>query len=137
MRTETAIEEKKNADTKMNKLVSLTLRVHKRGRSIMSNKFYKLFVIITLFADTLCVKEIFEMTTILDDPYLRFIFHQFRNFTFNYNGKTSMKRKGRFLQDQFPKNSPFPCDIASGKSLQNPSSVHRLKPGGNLIHLSH
>lgn len=77
-------------------------------------------------------KEIFEITTLLDDQKLRFIFHQFRNLTFNTIGKASHKTKGNFLQEKFPSNALFPCDIKIGKSNEIPNSVHRLKPGGDF-----
>ncbi|KAG5672555.1 hypothetical protein PVAND_002673 [Polypedilum vanderplanki] len=74
-------------------------------------------------------QELFELTTRLDDPRLRFLFHRFRNFVFNSIGKTSYKTKGVFLQDKFPDNMPFPCDIRIGKSREQPKSIHKLRPG--------
>ena len=81
-------------------------------------------------------KEIFEITTLLDDQNLRFIFHQFRNLTFNTIGKASHKTKGSFLQEKFPSDALFPCDIKIGKSVEVPKSVHRLKPGGKFNQLT-
>lgn len=75
-------------------------------------------------------QELFELTTRLDDPRLRFLFHRFRNFVFNSIGKTSYKTKGSFLQDKFPDEAPFPCDVSIGKSREPPKSIHKLRPGG-------
>lgn len=92
--------------------------------------FYIYFFTLITFKRTIS-KEIFEITTLLDDQKLRFIFHQFRNLTFNTIGKVSYKTKGNFLQEKFPNNARFPCNIERGKSVKIPKSVHRLKPGGN------
>lgn len=78
-------------------------------------------------------QEIFELTTGLDHPRVRFFFHQFRDFVFNTIGKTSRKTRGSFLQQKFADDVPFPCDISIGKSRELPKSVHKLRPGGNLI----
>lgn len=75
-------------------------------------------------------QEIFELTTGLDDPRLRFLFHGFRDFVFNSIGKTSYKTKGSFLQEKFPDDMPFPCDVNVGLSRDPPKSVHKLRPGG-------
>jgi hypothetical protein len=75
-------------------------------------------------------QDIFEITTGLDDPRIRFLFHRFRNFVFNSIGKTGLKTKGSFLQEKFPDDAPFPCDISIGKSKMRPNSIHKLRPGG-------
>ena len=78
-------------------------------------------------------QDIFELTTRLDDPRFRFLFHGFRSFVFNSIGKTGQKTKGVFLQDKFPDAAAFPCDVSIGKSKVRPSSIHKLRPGGNLF----
>jgi hypothetical protein len=78
-------------------------------------------------------QDIFELTTRLDDPRVRFLFHRFRNFVFNSIGKTGQKTKGSFLQEKFPDTASFPCDVSIGKSRVRPSSIHKLRPGGNLF----
>lgn len=79
-------------------------------------------------------QDIFELTTRLDDPRFRFLFHSFRDFVFNSIGKTGQKTKGSFLQEKFPDSAPFPCNISLGKSKVRPISVHKLRPGGNLLY---
>lgn len=76
-------------------------------------------------------QELFQLTTGLDHPRVRFLFHKFRDFVFNTIGKTSYKTKGVFLQEKFPDDHPFPCDINIGKSHDSPKSIHKLRPGGN------
>lgn len=78
-------------------------------------------------------QDIFELTTRLDDPRLRFLFHGFRDFVFNSIGKTGQKTTGSFLQEKFPDSSAFPCDISIGKSKVRPSSIHKLRPAGNFF----
>ena len=90
-------------------------------------------LIITTTTTTTFSQEIFELTTGLDDPRLRFFFHGFRDFVFNTIGKTSYKTKGVFLQEKFSKNAKFPCDVELGKSREPPKSVHKLRPGGKLL----
>lgn len=97
------------------------------------NCFYIfLFISISITFQLSTSKEIFEITTLLDNQKLRFLFHQFRNLTFNTIGKASHKIKGNFLQEKFSNNVSFPCDIEMGKSIEVPNSVHRLKPGGKF-----
>lgn len=78
-------------------------------------------------------QEIFDLTTQLDNPQYRFLFHKFRGFIFNTIGKTSKKTKGTFLQEKFPDNLEFPCDKTIGKSSKNPNNVNDLRPGGNIF----
>jgi hypothetical protein len=78
-------------------------------------------------------RDIFEITTRLDDPRFRFLFHGFRTFVFNSIGKTGLKTKGSFLQEKFPTEATFPCDISFGRSKARPTSIHKLRPGGELI----
>lgn len=81
-------------------------------------------------------QDIFEITTRLDDPRFRFIFHGFRDFIFNTIGKTGQKTEGKFLQEKFPDNAPFPCDISLGRSKIRPNSIHKLRVGGESSILS-
>jgi hypothetical protein len=92
---------------------------------------YALMVLLVLGPSS--SQDIFELTTRLDDPRVRFLFHRFRNFVFNSIGKTGQKTKGKFLQEKFPDNAPFPCNVSIGKSKVRPSSIHKLRPGGNLF----
>lgn len=78
-------------------------------------------------------QDIFELTTSLDDPRLRFLFHGFRNLVFNTIGQTGLKTKGRFLQEKFPDSAAFPCNVSLGRSKVRPHSIHKLRPGGNLF----
>lgn len=78
-------------------------------------------------------QDIFELTTRLDDPRFRFLFHQFRNFVFNSIGQTGLKTTGSFLQEKFPDTKPFPCDVTLGRSRVRPHSIHKLRPGGNNL----
>lgn len=78
-------------------------------------------------------RDLFEITTRLDDPRFRFLFHGFRTFVFNSIGKTGHKTKGSFLQEKFPTEATFPCDISFGRSKARPTSIHKLRPGGELI----
>lgn len=78
-------------------------------------------------------QDIFDLTTRLDDPRFRFLFHGFRNLVFNSIGKTGQKTQGSFLQEKFPDSASFPCDISIGKSKTRPNNVHKLRPGGNLF----
>ncbi|XP_070504214.1 phospholipase B1, membrane-associated-like [Chironomus tepperi] len=92
-------------------------------------KFSFLLLAVLTISTTTFSQEIFELTTGLDDPRLRFFFHRFRDFVFNTIGKTSYKTKGVFLQEKFTKNAKFPCDVKLGKSRESPKSVHKLRPG--------
>lgn len=87
--------------------------------------------VFTIITSTTISQEIFELTTGLDDPRLRFFFHGFRDLIFNTIGKTSYKTKGSFLQKKFPADMTFPCDVEIGKSRKLPKSIHKLRPGGN------
>jgi hypothetical protein len=78
-------------------------------------------------------QDIFELTTRLDDPRFRFLFHGFRALVFNSIGKTGQKTRGVFLQEKFPDKAAFPCDVSVGRSKVRPSSIHKLRPGGNLF----
>lgn len=78
-------------------------------------------------------KDIFEITTGLDDLRFRFLFHTFREFIFNTIGKTGQKTKGSFLQEKFPGNAQFPCDIRIGRSKSRPLSIHKLRVGGKKL----
>jgi hypothetical protein len=99
----------------------------------MKQKYLLLFLIhLTNFKINLS-EEIFELTTSLDNPQYRFLFHTFRGFIFNSIGKTSVKTKGSFLQEKFNDESEFPCNKTIGKSLKIPDTIHRLRPGGNKI----
>jgi len=91
------------------------------------------FLLLSVLIITTFSQEIFELTTALDNPRLRFFFHGFRDFVFNTIGKTSYKTKGRFLQEKFSKDVKFPCDVQLGKSREPPKSVHKLRPGGKLL----
>ena len=73
--------------------------------------------------------DITERTTLLDYTGLRSFFHNFRNWLFNTIGKTGERTQGFFLQEKFPDDVDFPCDISYGKSLKVPTSVHKLRPG--------
>lgn len=89
-------------------------------------------VILVVLGSTLS-QDIFELTTRLDDPRVRFLFHGFRNFVFNSIGMTGQKTKGVFLQEKFPDSAAFPCDVSIGRSKTRPHSIHKLRPGGNLF----
>lgn len=97
---------------------------------MQSNHLLHLLVVVVICFKIEHAKEIFELTSHLDDPRYRFLFHQFRGFIFNSIGKTSKKTKGIFLQEKFPIEKPFPCNTKIGMSTKYPESVHRLKPGG-------
>lgn len=85
-----------------------------------------LFILVPTFS-----QDAYELTSRLDDPRLRFLFHSFRDIAFNVIGRTGQKTKGRFLQAKFPDTASFPCDVSIGKSKVRPSSIHKLRPGGN------
>ena len=78
-------------------------------------------------------QDIFELTTRLDDPRYRFLFHQFRSLVFKSIGQTGHKTTGSFLQEKFPDNANFPCDVSIGKSATRPNSIHKLRPGGETL----
>lgn len=95
-------------------------------------KIISAFVVITSIG-LINSQEIFEITTRLDDPRFRFLFHGFRDFIFNTIGKTGQKTEGKFLQQKFPANAPFPCDISLGRSKVRPNSIHKLRVGGKAL----
>lgn len=97
--------------------------------------FYVLFAFVSSSSWPVQViaSDLFEITTRLDDPRFRFLFHGFRTFVFNSIGKTGLKTKGSFLQEKFPRDATFPCDISFGKSKARPTNIHKLRPGGELI----
>ena len=74
-------------------------------------------------------KDITDVITSLDDPKYRFLFHRFRDWVFNRIGKTGLRTSGRFLQEKFSDNRPFPCDTRHSRSKDVPKSVHKLRPG--------
>lgn len=86
-------------------------------------------LVLIAFGSTIS-QDIYELTTSLDDPRVRFLFHGFRNFVFNTIGQTGLKTKGRFLQEKFPDTAAFPCDVSLGRSKARPHSIHKLRPGG-------
>lgn len=94
--------------------------------------FSGVVLVLLMFGSSLS-QDIFDLTTRLDDPRFRFLFHGFRNLVFNSIGKTGQKTQGSFLQEKFPDSASFPCDISIGKSKARPNSVHKLRPGGNLF----
>lgn len=106
-------------------------------RRIKMLKTFRLYLLLVLVSYTSCpsrviARELFEYTTRLDDPRFRFLFHSFRTFVFHSIGKTSHSRtKGNFLQEKF--TTPFPCDVNIGRSKARPTSIHKLRPGGELI----
>ncbi|CRK94860.1 CLUMA_CG008352, isoform A [Clunio marinus] len=95
----------------------------------MQRSFLHAIIILVILAPTTFSQDIFDLTTRLDDPRVRFLFHGFRNFVFNFIGKTGQSTKGKFLQKKFPDDAPFPCDISVGKSKNRPHSIHKLRPG--------
>lgn len=101
--------------------------------AIKNMKFSFLLLSVLIISTTTFSQEIFELTTALDNPRLRFFFHGFRDFVFNTIGKTSYKTKGDFLQEKFSNNAKFPCDVEIGKSRESPKSVHKLRPGGKFL----
>jgi hypothetical protein len=93
-------------------------------------KLYFISVVLVLTGLTEPSKEIFELTTRLDDTRFRFLFHSFRNFVFKTIGQTGKKTTGKFLQEKFPHNLNFPCDLSLGISKDRPTSIHKLRVGG-------
>lgn len=101
---------------------------------MLTLRLYLLLVLISYSSSPTRViaRELYEITTRLDDPRFRFLFHSFRTFVFHSIGKTShSKTKGNFLQQKFV--TPFPCDVNIGRSKTRPTSIHKLRPGGELI----
>jgi hypothetical protein len=98
-------------------------------------KLFFIFIVLVLIRLIEPSKDIFELTTRLDDARFRFLFHSFRNFVFNTIGQTGQKKTGKFLQEKFPHNAKFPCDISVdiGKSKTRPTSIHKLRVGGKII----
>lgn len=93
----------------------------------MQHSLYAIVILVAL--GPVISQDIFELTTRLDDPRFRFLFHRFRNFVFNSIGMTGQKTKGSFLQEKFPDSASFPCDVSIGKSKVRPHSIHKLRPG--------
>lgn len=98
--------------------------------SKMKREFCAVLLVLIVLVPTFS-QDVYELTSSLDDPRLRFLFHSFRDIVFNTIGRTGRKTKGRFLQEKFPDNAQFPCDVKTGKSKVRPSSIHKLRPGGN------
>lgn len=73
--------------------------------------------------------DLSDRITIFDNQMFRAFFHGFRAFWFNLAGKTGQRTSGKFLQEKFPPNAPFPCDVSLGRSKTIPKSVHQLRPG--------
>jgi hypothetical protein len=97
----------------------------------------KVCVLLALIAiEPAISKDIFDITTRLDDLRFRFLFHTFREFVFNTIGKTGQKTRGSFLQEKFPNNAPFPCDVSLGRSKTRPNSIHKLRVGGKSAVIS-
>uniref|UniRef100_A0A182IPX4 Uncharacterized protein n=1 Tax=Anopheles atroparvus TaxID=41427 RepID=A0A182IPX4_ANOAO len=67
--------------------------------------------------------------TIFDNAQWRVVFHLYRNVTMLMAGRTGYKTSGNFLQKKIPESVPFPCDVALGRSVEPPTSVHKLRPG--------
>jgi hypothetical protein len=74
-------------------------------------------------------RDITDMITAFDNPRYRFLFHRFRDWVFNRIGKTGLRTTGKFLQDKYPENMPFPCDTRNFRSKDIPKIVHKLRPG--------
>lgn len=73
--------------------------------------------------------DLTDRITIFDNSIFRIFFHGFRAFWFNFAGKTGHRTRGKYLQEKFPENAPFPCDVELGRSKTVPNTVHRLRPG--------
>jgi hypothetical protein len=78
-------------------------------------------------------RDITERITVFDHRFFRRLFHMFRNRIFNSVGKTGVRVKGNFLQDPYPHDAEFPCDLSMARSKERPSSVHKLRPGKNQL----
>lgn len=101
-------------------------------RNIIMQRTFCAVVMLVVLGPTFS-QDIFELTTRLDDPRFRFLFHGFRSLVFNSIGKTGLKTRGSFLQEKFPDAAAFPCNVSVGRSAVRPSSIHKLRPGGNLF----
>lgn len=73
--------------------------------------------------------DLTDRITIFDNQIFRIFFHGFRAFWFGLAGKTGERTSGKFLQEKFPDDAPFPCKLELGRSKVTPNSVHRLRPG--------
>ncbi|XP_063708819.1 phospholipase B1, membrane-associated-like [Culicoides brevitarsis] len=73
--------------------------------------------------------DLTDRITMFDNKFFRMFFHGFRVFWFNLAGKTGYRTEGKFLQEKFPPNAPFPCNVSIGRSKVVPNNVNRLRPG--------
>lgn len=78
--------------------------------------------------------DLTDRITLFDNQFFRMFFHGFRVFWFNLAGKTGYRTSGKFLQEKFPPNAPFPCNVSLGKSKVVPNNVNRLRPGELLFY---
>lgn len=95
-------------------------------------KFYFIiFSIIFLkhFLPTAETKELSERISLLDSFLSRFMYRSLRNLTLLTVGRTGRRTAGTFLQEPFLEDDNFPCDTHVGKSVDVPTSVHKLRPG--------
>lgn len=104
---------------KLNYYIKLTLGLH----------FLINFSYLIVFIDASREIDLTDRITIFDNQIFRIFFHGFRAFWFGLAGKTGYRTSGKFLQEKFPDDVPFPCDIGLGRSKTVPNSVHRLRPG--------
>lgn len=74
-------------------------------------------------------KELPERISLLDSFLTRFMYRSLRNLTLLTVGRTGRRTAGNFLQEPFQEDEDFPCDTSVGKSLDVPTSVHKLRPG--------
>lgn len=104
---------------KLNYYIKLALGLH-----FLINCSY-----LILFIDARPEIDLSDRITIFDNKIFRIFFHGFRSFWFGLAGKTGYRTSGKFLQEKFPDDAPFPCNIEMGRSKSIPTSVHRLRPG--------
>lgn len=88
-----------------------------------------IFVILLINLHSISSYDLVDRVSRLDDKNLRIFYHTFRNIVFNSIGRTGDRTKGVFLQEKFPDDMKFPCNITLGKSNEVPTSIQKLRPG--------
>ncbi|XP_053684874.1 phospholipase B1, membrane-associated-like [Sabethes cyaneus] len=90
---------------------------------------YGILFLLVLHVGTVLSVDMTDQTTSLDTGSMRDLFHTFREWMFNFVGRTGLRTRGYFLQDKIPDDLPFPCNVSLGRSERSPKSVHKLRPG--------
>lgn len=93
------------------------------------NYYFKVTIALAYLIVLSETSDITDMITTFDEPRFRFLFHRFRDFVFNRIGKTGLRTSGKFMQEKFPDDMAFPCNVTNYRSKEKPKSIHKLRPG--------